>query len=85
MGMYDTIEIPCPHCGATVEVQSKGGPCLLKTYPAHAVPLAVAGDARFPERCEGCGLTWDVVTVPSVVEVKLVYVQTKLEHEDNDE
>jgi len=30
MGLYDTISIPCPKCGAWYNAQSKSGECTLK-------------------------------------------------------
>jgi transposase-like protein len=55
MGLFDTVNFTCPHCGKTTGVQSKAGPCDLITYDERDVPLAIAaalGDER--ETCEHC-------------------------------
>lgn len=31
MGMFDTIYVDCPHCGVKLDLQTKDGPCMLKT------------------------------------------------------
>ena len=69
MGMYDSVMLKCPKCGATVGVQSNGGPRELRTYPADKVPLTVAADAIAwadggSEVCEECGARYYLKTVP---------------------
>lgn len=32
MGMFDTVMVPCPECGQTVEAQTKSGDCILAIY-----------------------------------------------------
>lgn len=41
MGMYDTVLIKCPECKDVFPVQSKSGPCNLKTYRATSAPISV--------------------------------------------
>lgn len=42
MGMFDTVFVPCPHCGRMVEFQSKAGDCELKRYHISSVPPEIA-------------------------------------------
>lgn len=44
MGMFDTVCVDCPKCGATIEFQSKAGPCELKRYHVSSVPFVIAAD-----------------------------------------
>lgn len=56
MGMYDSVIAKCAQCGHEVEFQSKSGECRLHTFPASAVPVAVAtGCIGDIEKCPDCG------------------------------
>ena len=59
MGMYDTVWIRCPKCGAQVDFQSKAGDCFLHDYgwpdDAETIPKAILADlSGEKERCQ-CG------------------------------
>lgn len=62
MGMFDSVMLPCPKCGALNEAQSKGGDCTLAVYRPDNAPLAVLSDVRrhAPFECNDCGVTFDV-------------------------
>ncbi len=56
MGMFDTLLLDCPGCGHTIKIQSKGGPCKLRTYHARDVNPGVAYDLIGDSvACEKCG------------------------------
>ena len=46
MGMFDTVNIPCPKCQTPNEFQSKGGDCLLQTYTLETAPKNVLLDVN---------------------------------------
>jgi hypothetical protein len=62
MGMFDSVLLPCPHCGEEVELQSKSGECSLECYyplRGDKVPLDVADDlsrsnSDFNTECHSC-------------------------------
>jgi DNA-directed RNA polymerase subunit RPC12/RpoP len=55
MGIYDTVVVRCPKCGAEVEFQSKAGPCSLNVYSMYEAPPEVQVDiSGRPQVCE-CG------------------------------
>ena len=60
MGMYDCITFNCPSCGEEYIAQSKGGACVLASYPHTEVPMDVACDANrhAPYKCK-CGKVWE--------------------------
>lgn len=67
MGLYDTLNIDCPRCGNPVEFQSKAGPCEMRSYHLHYVPVVVAHDLNGKvEQCRGCD-QYVVVRIPGVV------------------
>jgi len=57
MGMYDSVNVPCPKCGTESEFQSKGGDCLLNVYTLDNCPMDVLSDVNrhAPNDCEKCG------------------------------
>ena len=56
MGMFDSVRVPCPKCGAVWFAQSKGGDCILRTYDLADAPVDVLSDVnRHPMTCEECG------------------------------
>jgi len=63
MGMFDTVMVPCPACGAREAWQSKSGDCRLDTYSLEDAPddvlEGVIGDG--PTRCLKCGVLFGVV------------------------
>ena len=59
-----TINIPCPKCQAAVDVQSKGGDCLLRVYTLDNAPEDVIlglENRHYLESCDKCGSTLKVV------------------------
>ena len=62
MGMFDYVNLKCPHCGATYATQSKGGDCTLATYDLHDAPSDVVLDVNrhAPFTCEECGAMFEV-------------------------
>jgi len=62
MGMFDTILIPCPRCGAKYEAQSKSGDCILAHYELSETPVDVLADVNHhaPFACESCGAVFAV-------------------------
>lgn len=56
MGMYDTVRVECPKCGADVGFQSKAGDCYLREYRQDNVPSEIALDiAKDSNWCQNCG------------------------------
>lgn len=74
MGMYDSVNVPCPKCGNLSEFQSKGGCCLLRCYNLENCPDDVLSDVNrhAPNQCDICG-DWFNVDIDNrkVIEVKL--------------
>ena len=55
MGIYDSVQVNCPHCNGQNEIQSKHGECELRTFHQDAVPVAIAGWLHnATQRCEEC-------------------------------
>jgi hypothetical protein len=42
MGMFDYVHIPCAHCSADIEEQSKDGDCTLSDYTLENMPPRIA-------------------------------------------
>lgn len=61
MGMFDSVYVACPRCGASTEFQSKAGECSLSIYSLDQAPpeiltdLYERGDVDIGERCPKCG------------------------------
>ena len=68
MGCYDTIEVPCPSCGAKYPAQSKSGDCELKEYELDSAPEYVLFDVNrhAPFECWECGTLFEVEIKMSV-------------------
>jgi len=53
--MFDKVWVNCPNCNKLNELQSKGGPCMLKDYSLDSAPIQVledmVGDTNV---CDGC-------------------------------
>lgn len=62
MGCFDTIDVPCPHCGTMYPAQSKGGECLLGEYALYDAPEDVMADANrhAPFVCHACKAVFEV-------------------------
>lgn len=74
MGMYDSVNVPCPKCGNLSEFQSKGGDCLLRTYDLDNCPSDVLSDVNrhAPNQCEVCKTWFEVNFEIKVVRAKSV-------------
>ena len=78
MGMFDTIEVPCPKCGELWPFQTKSGECVLGDYTLENAPLDARTDVNrhAPVRCLKCGAVFEVDTekwVPVIVDGKAKY------------
>lgn len=63
MGVFDTVLVPCPRCGARTETQSKGsGDACLRRFLLEETPLDVMADVNrhAPFTCPKCGASFDV-------------------------
>lgn len=67
MGMYDTVMVPCPKCGAKYVAQSKSGPQLLECYDLEECPINILQDVNrhAPFVCDKCGAVFVVSGVGS--------------------
>jgi len=76
MGMYDSVNFSCPHCGGNIEVQSKAGDCFLASYSPNKIPWDIAQDIEAEEcRCSQCSMPWVVETrwtPPETTQCRLV-------------
>lgn len=57
MGVYDSVQVPCPECGEMREFQSKGGACVMGWYSLADAPDDVMSDvnrhgARACRKCD---------------------------------
>lgn len=73
MGLFDSINLRCPNCGADYEAQSKGGDCILAVYELNEAPADVLADANrhAPFECEECGCMFEL-------ELKIFAVERRL-------
>lgn len=56
MGMFDSVLVPCPKCGAPVEFQSKEGNCACEVFDLDTAPAIILRDIiNWPDYCEKCG------------------------------
>lgn len=65
MGLYDSVQLPCPECRTDYWAQSKGGACCMARYGRNECPDDVWSDIRrhAPFTCENCGCEFDVMTI----------------------
>lgn len=55
MGMFDSINVTCPHCGSIFEAQSKAGDCLLYVYTLDTAPPEILADLfKYGDNCCTC-------------------------------
>ena len=47
MGMFDTVQLECPHCRLLSDHQSKAGACTLSYYTLEAAPLEILADLAY--------------------------------------
>lgn len=66
MGLPDSIWIPCPQCGTSLEYQSKAGECILADFTLKNAPtemlIDIEGDKAW---CSKCQKAYTVVNNPS--------------------
>lgn len=70
MGVYDTVLVKCPSCGAEMQFQTKSGPCTLGEYLLHTAPEDVMNDVNrhSPMECHGCNRFWEIKRKYAIVE-----------------
>ena len=62
MGVYDSVLLPCPKCGALKEAQSKSGDCLCRIFEFGKAPDDVMTNVNrhAPFTCLKCGTNFKV-------------------------
>lgn len=63
MGVYDTVSVPCPKCGALYYAQSKGSyDKAFRVFEFSEMPDDVMSDVNrhAPFECENCGVVFEV-------------------------
>jgi hypothetical protein len=86
MGMYDSVMVNCPECGAEVEFQSKSGDCLLMVYHASGVPSEIARDIEGDREICRCGCVMRLAYVkPPAKLVCMTAVSCSQDEADQDE
>ncbi len=61
MGMYDTVIVNCPKCGAENDFQTKSGECILAEYTLENCPDDVMVDVNRHSPCQcDCGASFEV-------------------------
>ena len=59
MGLFDSVNLFCPHCAAPIELQSKAGACNLENHWHLSVPAEIAQDLDGePVTCRECKCSW---------------------------
>lgn len=71
MGMFDTVFMHCPYCRASIEEQTKAGPCELSAYSLTDAPDEVLRDIAGEHTCGECGRTFKIALETTV---KATYV-----------
>lgn len=68
MGMFDTILVPCPKCGAKSGFQSKSGSCCLYEFELEATPADAMEDVmrHGPATCGVCATVYGIFAGKSV-------------------
>ncbi len=55
MGLYDSINVTCPHCGSIFEAQSRAGDCILDVYTLDTAPPEILADLfKRGDYCDVC-------------------------------
>lgn len=54
MGLFDTVNVICPHCGEKNDLQSKAGECFMMHYDFENAPVGILDDLTGPHQCTGC-------------------------------
>jgi len=56
MGLFDSVMVPCPKCGASVEFQHKDDDSGMRVYSLEDAPTYILTEIlNEPEYCERCG------------------------------
>jgi hypothetical protein len=66
MGLFDSVIVKCPRCGADCEFQSKSGDCVLRRYNVDDVPMRIAADIDGEDFSCNCGLRFKLRLAPPV-------------------
>lgn len=89
MGVYDTVEVPCPKCGKIEYFQSKSGERLMENYTLQNVPDDVLIDINrhAPYRCKNCQTLFLVnpIALDGSMVWKTTYDPNSLYGEENNE
>ena len=60
MGMFDSLMVPCPKCGAKVEFQSKAGDCVMAEYTMGECPNVILADLIGGKEVCACGQEMEI-------------------------
>lgn len=89
MGMFDTINVPCPKCKTKSGFQTKSGDCRLALYELDEAPADAMKDVmgNGPVTCESCGTSYGVVfkIVSTVVAKSIKWPPPKNDDDDGDD
>jgi len=84
MSCFDTVKFSCPTCTTAILIQTKSGPCALKTYRGSRAPLSVAGGVLGETvSCPKCSASWKI-TGPRVIQLGLEPLDEDDDCEDYD-
>lgn len=86
MGVYDTVEVPCPECGRIEYFQSKSGKRLMANYTLQDVPDDVLKDINrhAPCKCIDCQTLFFVGTKKEPLTWESTYNPNNLYGEENE-
>lgn len=66
MGLFDSVYVPCAHCGNRIEFQSKADECIMMSYDLSDAPPEIAMDIKDDVvhcmKCDG----WTALIDPSL-------------------
>lgn len=54
MGLFDSVYVPCPHCGSRVEIQVEGDECMNSYTPETAPDYILRQAMNDGEHCMAC-------------------------------
>lgn len=92
MGMFDTVEVPCPKYSTLYCAQSKSGDCILAVYdfPSEGAKNPAPADVMIdvnrhaPFTCENCHAIFYVKLVKPPVYIPGEYLVQELQEDDMD-
>ena len=76
MGMCDRVIINCPHCGETLEFQSKAGLCELQTFDFGNVPPEIAEDLLGEKQECKCGRVLKLLADKPITKIRMFLAGT---------